>query len=379
MVWSGRRPGPWTGRSLRDHGLRVIPAHPEGAAGAWDPTGDLLRYPDPVVHPAAFLDWVEDRCRVMRIDAVVALDERAVELLGHVAPEVGGAVVVGPDRLQYRALCDKAVLPDTCAAAGVGHPDTAVVPPGGAAGPLPGLPCIVKPARSAVTLGPDVPFVAVARTRGERADMVERITGAGGTAIVQRRLEGPQWGVYCAATPEGVVGVAAAVLRTAPRAAGTPSRFAVGHADPGLVDLAGRLLGSVGYSGVANLDVIEAEGRFHVLDVNLRPAASAALPVHAGVHLVPTAVLSALGLPVPEPGRRPPPFTYVSVEGELGVLTGRDPAARPVAVVAALVRDALHPRVRLDPPPSDVRWLASLVRGAVLRRSRQRAPAVPPT
>jgi len=360
-VWAGRRPGPWTGRSLEGAGCTVLTAHPHGRHGAWAPRGArALRYPDPTADAEAFLRWLSGTCAQERIDAVLAQDEDVVRIVAEAAPDLGGTVMVGPDAPRYRLLCDKAVLPTTCALAGVEHPATAVVGPHGVSGPLPALPCIVKPARSG---SGEVPPAVVARTTAERDAAVARITGAGGAALVQQRLHGEQWGVYCAALPGRTVGVAARVLCTSPRPAGTPSRFVVGPQRPDLVAMAGRLLASVGYLGMANLDVIEVDGRAHVVDVNLRPAASAGLPVHAGLDLAPMAVAAALELPLPEPAA-PRRFTYVSVEGELGVLRDMDLRAR-LRVLASLARGALDRHTVLDPPPGDVRWLAGLARRAL--------------
>jgi hypothetical protein len=101
----------------------VLAAHPEGEDGGRSASAlRLLRYPPPTDRPDEFLAFVAAVCRRRQVDAVLPLDEDIVKLLAERPPDLGGARVVGPDRRQYRALCDKVGLGHTAAAAGVSRP-----------------------------------------------------------------------------------------------------------------------------------------------------------------------------------------------------------------------------------------------------------------
>lgn len=357
MLWSGRRPGPWTWYSLSRHGYHVIAAHPDGADDGWTPPGGTLRgYPDAVRRPGTFLDWLTRTCAHDGVDAVIPLDETLVGLLAN-AGDRFGAAVIGPDAGRYRALCDKAVLPVTCAEAGIGHPRTWLARSADDVAFIPGASWVVKPGRADA----GGPAVEVVTRREVLAARVRGITARGSVAVVQEHLRGIQWGVWCVVTATGVTGLAARVRETAPRTAGTPSRFMVDGTGRHLVRDAGQLLGHAGFRGMANLDVIEADGRAHILDVNLRPAASAGLPVRAGIDLAAMAVADRLGMPTPAP-RAFRPFAYTSVQGELAVLTSGRADGRGFATALRLAADILRPGVMADPSPlGDPGWYRSLL------------------
>ena len=63
VLWVGRRPGPWTCRSL-SRSYRVLAAHPAGALLGWSRFAPRpLRYPSPVDRPEEFLAFVAGACR----------------------------------------------------------------------------------------------------------------------------------------------------------------------------------------------------------------------------------------------------------------------------------------------------------------------------
>ena len=379
VLWVGRRPGPWTCRSLSRAGYRVVAAHPEGAPlGRSRFARRPLRYPPPTDRPEEFLDFVGGACPRLGVEAVLALDEDIVKLLAEREPDLAGARIVGPDRRQYQALCDKVTLGETAAAAGVGRPrwaDAAEAARGG----WPPLPSVVKP-RASSSQGEGASPPRLVRTAAERAEAVASIDA--GRAVVEEMIDGPQWSVHCASGPGSFAGVAARVTRSHPRGLGTPSVFDVG-APGGAPALAAarRLLEQVGYAGVANVQLFERRGEMLVHDINLRPAAGLALAIRAGLDLPRIAVDAALGRAAPvEPasGRR---FVYVAADLELAALLdlgGDEPAA---GIVRDLGRAMASPRRVLDPSFLDLGWTASVVgRGLRLasRPGARRAGGAPP-
>ena len=197
VLWVGHRPGP----------VDVPLAASEGATGSARAPGRRHRRPRAGPHAPAAVplahrrlrtpSWSSSRptCRERGVDAVLPLDEDIVRLLAERAPDLGGAVVAGPDAAQYRALCDKGELARTARRAGVDHPCTIEVAGEPPADGWPELPCIVKPRISGSSGLWEKPMLAT--TARERDDAVARAggrghpgagAGAGGGTAVRRPL-----------------------------------------------------------------------------------------------------------------------------------------------------------------------------------------------
>jgi hypothetical protein len=286
--------------------------------------------------------------------AVMTLDEDLVSLLARSAPDVGEAVLIGPDARQFEALCDKAALDATARAAGVGRPAAVVVHGGEPEGPWPPLPSVVKPRASA-----DVPVelnrVAVVATAAERDEHVRRLAAAGVDAVVEERIHGAHWTVHCVRWDDGgFAGVTGRILRTAPRAGGMP-------------EAARRLLQQVGYRGFANVQLFERGGTFLVHDVNLRPPAPVALAIRAGFDLPRLGLEAAMGAPGPDgPGAPLRLVRYVSLMEEIRGLAEDVPRAR-LTSARRLALAAAGLRSQLDPPVWDPLWVPGAF-AAVARR-----------
>jgi len=322
----GFRAGPWTARSLEAAGWRVIAGDDSlGLGGRSVACLRPARYPSPGGDPAGFVDWVARTCRREDVRVVVPTDEEGVRALAEEAPDLGGAVVAGPDGEQYRRLCDKGELGATCAAVGVAHPPSVRVRPDGTpdAGAWPALPGVVKPQRSA-RQADDLDAVRV-DTPAEREHHVRRMLDAGAGAVVQELIDGTAWVVHCVrASDDRFAGVSARVLTTYPRRVGMSSVSRVEPDAPApLLDGARRLLDAVDYRGPCGINVIERDGVFHFHDVNLRLAASVGAAVAAGLDLPRLGVEAALGRPaavVQPPVRR---ITYVRIDGEVRQVADR--------------------------------------------------------
>ncbi len=363
VLWVGHRPGPWTCRSLERHGYRVLRAHPAGARDGRSP-GHMrpLRYPSPTAEPEAFLDFVARTCLTRGVSAVLPLDEDIVRLLAEAAPDLGGAVVAGPDATQYAALCDKGLLALTASRAQVDHPYTLEVPGAPADAVWPDLPCIVKPRLSGSSGLWEKPMLAT--TAAERDAAVTALVEAGIPALVQERLIGPRYVGHCVLSDHGFDFLGFQVNRDYPRGAGPASVMHTAVVPAPVIDATRRLLDLVGYRGPCSLSFIERDGRFFVHDVNLRLGATVEASIRAGFDIPGRSVEAALGRPSP---RLPPlrPVRYVRFDGELKQLIrsvrGRAPDDSPERLARWLGDGFVSRGTVLDPSPADPSWVLGLL------------------
>jgi hypothetical protein len=242
-------------------------------------------------------------------------------------------------------------------------------------GDWPSLPSVVKH-RSNAPAPPEVEGVTAVATADERDRAVLRIVGAGLEAVVEERVAGDHWTVHCVRGGDGAfAAVPARIVRAMPRGAGMPSVF---RADPDAgaraAEAARRLLEAAGYRGPANVQLFERDGELLVHDVNLRPPASVALAIRAGLDLPALGLAAALGRPwgrlppAPQPGVR-----YVSLVDELRAMRGsarRGPSPSRWAVARDLVSACISRRHVLDPPPHDLFWVPQTLGAAARAQAR---------
>lgn len=369
-----------TARSLSRAGFRVIGAWEGGRlAGRTRYCRKLFRIP-PARHTAEFLAAVNRICETEHVVAVVPLAE---EILGAlVAGREADApwVVVGPTLAEFEALCNKARLLETAAAAGIPSPASAVVTSAGPSGPLPPLPSYVKVVSGVVAgraTGRPV-RVTDARTRD---DVVQAIVATGGVALVQEEVSGALWRFHFARCGGRIAHVAVRTLADYPFRVGesTVSRFM--PAPPELAAVARALLETVGYDGIGSLGFLRRGESFLAHDINLRMLGSQAGTIAAGLDMPRLGVEIALGRePVLEPVQVRS-LHFVQLHGELAAIRGAlrgAPTGRPVGriaggivLAAVLPGRMLHPLDLVDPLPT----LAVLAR-AVGRASPE--PESPP-
>lgn len=334
-----------------------------------------MAYPPPSADAEAFLERLEEICRGESIDVVLPVDEDIVRLLAERRPDLGGAVGVGPDEAQYRALCDKRELARTALAVGVEHPGTITVGPDGPDGPWPALPCMIKPVVSHSDMS--VAGISFAATPEERDAAVDRLLRAGIEALVQERIEGRRWVGHCVRDATRLDLVCSRISRDYPRRTGVACVQRTTSPPDGLESAIERLLGDVDYRGPATISFLERDGRLYVHDVNLRLGASVGLMVGSGFDLPRRAVEAALGVDSPA---RPActPIRYVWLEGELealrDALRGRDVGESAARVAGRIAAAVALPGRMTDPGILDPWWLrarASRVARVVSRRVRR--------
>ena len=371
VLWTGYRAGVQACRSLAGAGFDVVGAHHGGAGGdssRW--CRHPLGYPAPRLGAGPFLERLSELCASRSIDVVLPVDEDIVRLLAQRRPDLGGAVSVGPDDAQYRALCDKRELARTAIAAGVDHPATVTVGPDGPDGVWPGLPCLVKPVVSHSDMS--VAGITLAATAGERDAAVESLLGAGIDALVQERVEGVRWVGHCVRDGAGLEVVCSRIERDYPRRTGVACVQRTTTPPAGLVEGIAALLRHVDYRGPATISFLKRRERLFVHDVNLRLGASVGLMMRSGFDLPARAVEAALGVEAgpPAPWR---PTRYVWLDGELGALRdalkGRDVGDSVPRLAARIAVAAALPGRMTDPAPVDLRWIGSRVARALSRRT----------
>jgi hypothetical protein len=192
---------------------------------------------------------------------------------------------------------------------------------------------------------------------------VAELVAGGLGAIVEERLEGRHWVAHCVRAADGrFAGVAARVLATSPREAGTPSVLEVVGDHPAVLDATRRLFEHVGYVGLGNAQFFERDGQILVHDVNLRPPASIGLAMRAGFDGPALGIAAVRG---DSSGIVQPviaPFIYVSAEGEAQVAArrlGDGDRAGAVRLAAGVLAAGLPGGRMMDPPLWDVAWLGA--------------------
>jgi hypothetical protein len=375
VLQSGARPGPWTCRSLTRVGHVVIAAH-DGRSGGltggsrWTPRP--LRSPSPEDDPPGYLRWLEAVVEGTRTEVVLPVTEGVTHLLAaRFDGRVGPAVISGPGRDVYRALCEKDGLQASALACGVGTPRGTAVIEGRDHGPLPPAPCVVKPLSSATPRPGGVvyrPAAIVADDAGRDSEVRETVAATGG-ALVQELAHGPRWRVHFARGAGSFAAVAWRTVRSSPRSAGMSSVSRLTPIPPPLGAAAARLVAAAGYHGVGSLQFIETPEGFLVHDANLRLVFSVGATIGAGLDLPALAVAIATGGEIDLASLRVRPTRYVWLAGELRAGLGEVRAARPWAAARAsldLVGAAVLPGRVLD--PSDPVATADLLAAAIRRR-----------
>lgn len=357
VVQAGLRPGLWACRTLAKAGFRVLAGHERGTllAGRSRASPRVHRFPAPRTDPEGFLQGVAELCRREAVNAVIPMSETALHVLVTGAPDLGGAVFVGPTLEQYRRVCDKAALAELAAEAGFAVPHGVRVDAAGPAGEWPSLPGIVKPCGSATaTVGGVVHRTAtLVRSPVDRDRAVRRLVGETGSCLVQELVRGPRWRLHFVRHQGGLRGVALRTVRSYPPLTGMSSVSVSVPMPPALLATAGRVLEYIGYLGPGGIQAFERDGDFVVHDVNLRTQYSEGASAAAGVEVTATAVAAALGLPLgPEP-EPVPGVLYVWAGGELRALgrrlAGRDGEAPATRIARDLLAAGFRRGAVLDP------------------------------
>lgn len=195
------------------------------------------------------------------------------------------------DAATIAAASDKAQVVALARELGIPAPATFVVPSAVATESIPEdlpFPVVVKPARSRIHTGSGwiSTGVSYAADRAVLQDCLEQIPAAAFPVLVQERIEGPGRGLFaCFDRGRPVAWFAHRRLREKPPSGGVSVLCESTAIDPVALDYANRLLGRLGWHGVAMVEFKEdrRNGSMRLMEINARFWGSLQLAIDAGV------------------------------------------------------------------------------------------------
>jgi predicted ATP-grasp superfamily ATP-dependent carboligase len=316
-------------RSLARQGVSVIVGaeHPTSLASQSRACARHVTYPSPYRHPEQFDRFLLDFVRRERVGVVMPVTEVTTYLVSRnrrvLLPH---SAVAAPAFEAFDAVADKTLLIDRASASGVPVPRTQFVD---GVTSLRGVlkrieyPAVVKPFRSRIRVNGGWLHTSVryARSEAELVALYQTVEYlARYPSMIQERIAGPGTGLFVLCDHGRIrAQFAHRRLREKPPSGGVSVLAESIAADPQLVDQAERLLGPLGWQGVAMLEYKRdaRTGRPYLMEVNGRFWGSLQLAIDAGVDFPALAYKLALGCP---PGPRPAYRTGVKSRWLLGDL-----------------------------------------------------------
>jgi predicted ATP-grasp superfamily ATP-dependent carboligase len=303
------RPALAIARSLKRHGVSVIVGSdgPTSLASRSRACARHVTYPSPVREPGRFDRFLLDFVRHEGVSVVVPVTDVTTYLVSRnrrvLLPH---AAVAAPAFEAFDAVADKSLLVDRALASGVPVPRTEFVD--GIAGLRRALkhveyPAVVKPFRSRIRVsGGWLPTsVQYARSESELVALYQSTDYlARYPSLIQERITGPGTGLFVLCDHGRVrAWFAHRRLREKPPSGGVSVLAESIPTDPRLIDHAERLLGPLGWHGVAMLEYKRdaLTNRPYLMEVNGRFWGSLQLAIDAGVDFPVLAWLLALGCP----------------------------------------------------------------------------------
>jgi predicted ATP-grasp superfamily ATP-dependent carboligase len=280
-------------RSLGSAGVRVLCADSgRSALGGWSRYScSYLNYPDPIVHPDAFRQWVRTAVKTYRVDYVQPVTEVTSRTLLQ-----GGADNLEPAKLPFPELdtvlnvADKGLLVDLARRLGLSIPRSRLFQ-------LPAdvdlsegwnFPLVIKPTLSRILVDGvwHATSVCMVTTLSEINDALTRSVGQSGCPfLLQEYIAGYGAGVF-ALYDKGtaVAWFSHKRIRERPPSGGVSTLSESAPVDILLRSDAQRLLDAVGWHGVAMVEFrVTPEGVPYLMEVNTRFWGSLQLAVDSGV------------------------------------------------------------------------------------------------
>jgi predicted ATP-grasp superfamily ATP-dependent carboligase len=280
-------------RSLGQRGVTVLVADVErdSLAGSSRYATHSLAYPDPVVEPVQFVDWVSGTARSYGVDAVFPLTDTTTMVLHAQRPDLGACRLLSAPRDAYELCSDKARLLELAESVGVDTPGTQQVHSldelrHALAGRE--YPVVLKPARSKLWLAGRIVSTAVFIARNF-SQAIEYARGQvwfdSVPCILQSYVEGYGAGVfalYAGAHPRAWF--AHRRLREKPPSGGVSVLSESVALEPSLRAAAQRILDAAGWNGAAMVEFrVAADGTPYLMEVNARLWGSLQLAIDAGI------------------------------------------------------------------------------------------------
>ena len=266
--------------------------------------------PDPVSDPIAF---VRDVGTIAERHGAPVLPgtEPAVRAFAHHHDQLPGSVVVGcPSAAIVDRVLDKGALEGLAIAGGLRTPPTRMLTAEDADRWDGGFPAVVKPISSYVVHADGTMQQATVLSVPDRSRLASVLAALpGGRGLVQPYLVGHLRTVDGLAWDGEVVGIAQRTGdRIWPRDCGAVSYARLVESDPELERCCRRMLADASWSGLFNLQFLEAPGGPFLIDFNPRAWSALAVQVEAGANVPAAWVDLLLGRPVrqvvPRIGRR---------------------------------------------------------------------------
>ncbi len=279
-------------RSLGRRGWRVIAAGPHAlSAGLWSRHADeRLCYPNPRREPEATVDALHRAARQRGADLLVPVtDDVALPVAAARHRFAGVCALALPTDAQLEAVSDKAATIEVASQVGVPVPRTltvTTVDQAVEAGAALGWPVVVKPGRSRRYLpgrGVEAFTVSYAADADELARKVGALAGRV-PVLLQEHCGGPGVGVEVLMVGgRAVAAFQHRRLREVPLSGGASSLRESVAVDPTLLDHAVRLLGAIGWTGLAMVEFKVGDDGPRLMEVNGRIWGSLPLAVRSGM------------------------------------------------------------------------------------------------
>lgn len=398
-----QRPALSITRSLGKRGIRVTVGAekvPSLASSSRYCAGSFA-YPSPYRDPGGFFRAVLDRARPFRRAVLLPVTDVTLSEILRRREELGEGIAVPFDGFEkYRLVSDKSWLFSQCRTLGIPTPRTLLSTDHGAAERLIGsarelgFPLVVKPSLSRIRtkngwVGTQVRY---ARDAEELRDILSKEPFTTVPFLLQERIRGPGVGIFLLMKDGDVLArFAHRRIREKPPSGGVSVLCESIEPPAEALDAATRLLGKLGWSGVAMVEFkIDERGDLpRILEVNARFWGSLELAVSAGVDFPHLLFRLAAGERIGESaGYR----TGLKLRWELGDLDHlwirfsnnssclSLPSGSPTrpGTLAKFVADSFRPSVRHevfrfgDPRPF-LHELGRYVRAAMPSRSRSRS------
>lgn len=280
-------------RSLGQRGVTVLAADVErdSLAGSSRYATHSLAYPDPVVEPNQFVDWMSEAVRSHGVDAVFPLTDTTTMVLQAQPPDLGVCRLLCAPRRAYELCSNKARLLQLADSVGVATPGTQLVNSfDEMRHALDGreYPVVMKPARSKVWLAGRIVStgVFIARTYGEAIEYAERQVWFDSVPLLlQNYVQGYGAGVFALyVNSHPRAWFAHRRLREKPPSGGVSVLSESVELDRSLRDATQRLLDAASWNGAAMVEFrIAVDGTPYLMEVNARLWGSLQLAVDAGV------------------------------------------------------------------------------------------------
>jgi predicted ATP-grasp superfamily ATP-dependent carboligase len=308
-----QRPALAIARSLGRRGIAVVVGaeQPDSLASASKYCVRHVTYPSPVHHPDAFERFLLGFVERERIDVVVPVTDVTTHLVAKNAAALSRyTATTVPPFDAFESVSDKASLVARASQCGVPVPRTHVIENrSGLAGVLDQIeyPAVIKPSRSRIrtNAGWLSASVQYAHDQAELLRLYRDVEYLScHPTLIQERIVGPGVGVFVLCE-RGELRTAFAHrrLREKPPSGGASVLCESVALDPELLDHAMRLLGPLGWHGVAMMEFKQDQGtgQSFLMEVNGRFWGSLQLAIQAGVDFPFLSCQLALGQTIAAP------------------------------------------------------------------------------